>query len=93
MPDRPEKRGAIPRDLHRLKKWADNSPVHEYLLGDIQLEGSSAEKDLVVLVGPKMKMTQRSPCCKEGYWYLGQHSAQKDGLLSLEKRRLREESY
>lgn len=60
VPDRPEKRGAIPRDLHRLKKWAGNSPVHEYLLGDIQLEGSSAEKDLVVLVGPKMKMTQRS---------------------------------
>lgn len=37
-----------------------NNPGHEYLLGYIQLEGSSAEKDLVVLVGPKMNMSQRT---------------------------------
>lgn len=30
------------------------------MLGDIQLESSSAKKDLVVLVDPKMSMSQRS---------------------------------
>lgn len=36
-----------------------NNPIHQYMLGDSQMESSFAEKDLGVLMDTKMNMRQK----------------------------------
>ncbi|PKU41171.1 rna-directed dna polymerase from mobile element jockey-like [Limosa lapponica baueri] len=57
--DIPEGCAAIQKDLNRLEKWVDrnlmkfnkerNNPLHQYMLGAVQMESSLVEKDLGVL--------------------------------------------
>ena len=46
-----------------------NNPMHQYMLGDTQIQNSLAENDLVVLVDKKAMC----PCCKYGKWYPQPH--------------------
>ncbi|PKU34944.1 rna-directed dna polymerase from mobile element jockey-like [Limosa lapponica baueri] len=72
--DTPEDCAAIQQDLDRLESWAErkfnkgkcrvlylgrNNPMHRYRLGVDLLESTSAEKDLGVLVGNQMTISQQ----------------------------------
>lgn len=42
----------------KILHLGSNDPMHQYMLGAMQLESSLAEKDLVVLVVTKLNMSQ-----------------------------------
>ena len=50
-----------------------NNHMHQYRLGDDLLERSFAEKDLDVLVGNRLAMSQQCACGQEGQWCPGAH--------------------
>lgn len=43
----------------KVLHWGSNNPMHYYILGAAQLESSTAEKNLKVLVDTKLSISQQ----------------------------------